>query len=400
MGVSGIKLMGALIDLLENPELFIRRFNEIGFDGIRLERHIEASKGVSGSLIKIRKSEKDDSNMYADEIDDDDEAAIKESKSRHSRIHVRRLDEVIGIIDDLPLSGKLRKRAISIYESIAKASSEANGKSIEEVRLNRTGSRDIIASVVGVCMLLEEFDFERIIVSPLATGTGFAMTSKGRMPIPIPALQNLLKDIPYLAGTEEGEICTLEGAAILKEIAHSFEDMPELSVIRTGAGFGQRSFKHGINCVRAFVGNIINSAANSTVTELEAFLSDDNPASLQLAHERAKNAGAIEFFVMPVSIQDGFLLKCVCENEYADAVAGEILRNTSAKQVRRQSVATYKPESKVLSVETSLGTVRVEHISGFGKNERKPYPEDIKTIALEKEMSYQDVITVILKETE
>ena len=398
MGVSGTKLLGALIDLLENPELFIRRFNEIGFDGIRLERHIEAAKGVSGSQVKFRKAQSDKSDMYADEIDADDEDAIKESKLRHSKVHVRRLNEVIGVIDDLPLSGKVRKRAISIYESIAKASAVANGRAVDEVRLHRTGSRDVIASVVGVCMLLDEFEFEKIIASPIATGTGFAMTSRGKMPIPIPALQNLLKDVPYLAGTEEGEICTLEGAAILNEIAYSFEDMPELSVIRTGAGFGQRDFKHGINCVRVYVGNIISSSANTTITELEAFLGEDSSALLSIVHERIKAEGAIEVYAIPASLQNGFLLKCICDNEYADVIASVILRNTSAKNVRRQAVAAYVPERKIISVETSLGNVRVESFTGFGKNEKRPYREDVETISNERGMSYYEVMKILSKE--
>lgn len=398
MGISGTKLLGALIDLLENPELFVRRFNEIGFEGVRLERNIEAAKGISGSQVKFRKTSSNASDMYADEIDADDEEAIRESKARHSHTHVRRLNEVIGIIDDLPLSGKVRKRAISIYENITKATAVANGKDVNDVRLHRTGSRDIIASVVGVCMLLEDFEFEKIIASPVATGTGFAMTSKGNLPIPIPALQNLLKEIPYLAGSEEGEICTLEGAAILNEIAYSFEDMPELSIIRSGAGFGQRTFKNGVNCVRVYIGNIISSSANSTITELEAYLCDDNSGSLNLVYERIIAEGAIEVYAIPVSLQNGFLLKCICDNEYADVIASVILRNTSAKNVRRQSVAAYAPERKIISSETSLGNVRVESFTGFGKNEKRPYREDVETISNERGMSYYEVMKILSKE--
>ena len=292
----------------------------------------------------------------------------------------------------------MRKRAISIYENITKATAVANGKDVNDVRLHRTGSRDIIASVVGVCMLLEDFEFEKIIASPVATGTGFAMTSKGNLPIPIPALQNLLKEIPYLAGSEEGEICTLEGAAILNEIAYSFEDMPELSIIRSGAGFGQRTFKNGVNCVRVYIGNIISSSANSTITELEAYLCDDNSGSLNLVYERIIAEGAIEVYAIPVSLQNGFLLKCICDNEYADVIASVILRNTSAKNVRRQSVAAYAPERKIISSETSLGNVRVESFTGFGKNEKRPYREDVETISNERGMSYYEVMKILSKE--
>ena len=180
MGVSGAKLLGALMDTLENPELFVRRFNELGFEGIRMERQPDAMNGITGSTIVFRRYD-DDTDPYADEIDENDEAAIEalERKRREMRHKIRKLSDVRHIIDDLPVSGKIRKRAIGIYENIAKASADSSGRSYEQVHLNRTGSKDIIASVIGVCMLFEQLDFENTVSPFILTSSEPVSASNG-----------------------------------------------------------------------------------------------------------------------------------------------------------------------------------------------------------------------------
>lgn len=420
MGISGAKLLGALIDTMEAPETFIRRFNDMGFKGVKLERNAEALKGISGSKVEfIRSSTHAREDFYEDDGDDEDEEQEEENRgrrglfsrrkqdeqeignNRHSSQRYRRLDDVKAIIDDLPISGKIRKRAINIYERIAKASAVANKLDINELKLHRTGSRDVIAAVVAVCMIMDEMEFESIIASPIATGTGYAYTYRGRVPIPIPALQNILEKTPYSSGTEEGEICTLEGAAILREYADKFSDMPELVVIKSGAGFGERDFKSGVNCTRVFIGQVVATAANASVTVLEASLFDDNAETLRLTGEKLTDCGVTEAFTMPISMMTrgtGLLLKCVCPNECADAAAGEILKYTSAKSVRRTAIAAYNTESSIDKVSTSVGDIRVLKTTGFGVEKTKPLPEDITRVAKDRNISISQAYEIVIKE--
>ncbi len=410
MGITGIKLLGALVDTLENPELFVRRFNEMGFKGLRLEREAEALNGITGSRMQFIRTS--DEPMYDDDEFDDDDGEksggffsrsknVQPSRSEGSRHGGRTLDNVTDIIEDLPLSGKVRKRAVNIYKTIAEAASKANRKPVDELILRRTGSRDIIASVVAICIIIDELEVERIIASPVATGTGYAMTYRGRMPIPIPALQNILGEIPYSSGTEEGEICSLEGGAILKEFADEFSDMPEMVVIRSGAGFGGKNFRSGVNCTRVFMGNVVRTAANASITELEASLYNDSAETLKLTGERLIEAGALEAFTVPVSLLSGgggLMLKCICPNDAADDVASEILRNTSATSVRRMAVAAYELEVTLDRAATSIGEISILKSTGFGVTKTRPLAADIERAARENNMSISQAYAVITKE--
>lgn len=397
MGVSGERLFAALVDMLDVPEAFIRRFNELGMDGIRAERLTDARKGIAGSVIEFRRYN-ESVNMYEDEMDGEEEH--HRSRRHHSRVH-RKLGDVKAIIDDLPLTGKVRKQASAIYDSIAQAAAKAYGKDPETLSLHRTGRRDVIASVIGVCMLLEELEYDHILASPVAVGTGYAETSRGRLPIPIPPLQLLLDGIPFSNGSEEGEICTLEGAAILRYFADSFGDMPEITVKRSGNGLGIREFKSGVNCVRIYLGKIVQSAANKAVAVLEAVLYNDNAQSLILASERLEDMGVTEAYTMPIASLKGgrgFVLKCVCPAESADKAAGEILRNTSAKSVRRISAAAYETEQTITSVSTSIGEISMIKTSGFGVSDVRPLAADVANAARGHGITYAEAIEIINKE--
>lgn len=393
MGVNAVKLFGALTELLENPETFVRRFNSIGFSGISLEREQDSINGISGVYMNFRKISDE---MYDDEIDDDGERV-----SHHHSRSDRRLNDVKELIDDLSVSGRIRKRAKNIYDVIAMAYADANNKNADELILHRTGSRDIVAAVVGVCMLLEELQCDKIIVSPVSVGSGYAVTSRGKLPIPVPAVQNILKGIPYQAGNEEGELCTLDGAALLREIADEFSQMPDITVIRTGIGLGQRKFRTGVNCVKAYLGKIVRASANAAVAVLEAVLYDDTPESLALTAERLSSLGRAEAYTVPIMSlkgKSGVALYCVCDNESADAAAGEILRNTSARRVRRTGTASYELVSTMAEVSTSIGTVRTVRNEGFGVSDMEPVREDVVALARENGISYHNAYNRIVTE--
>lgn len=396
MGISGEKLLAALIDMLEAPEIFVRRFNELGMKGVRLERSTDARMGIAGSTVTfIRQSES--AGMYDDELDDNPKSR---ARSHHHAVK-RRLGDVKAIIDDLPLAGKVRKQAAAVYEMIAEASAAVKGQTAESAVLYRTGNRDTIAAVVGVCMLLDELEYDQILVSSVAVGSGYAETSRGRMPIPVPTLQRLLDGIPYSSGAEEGETCTYEGAALLKLFADSFGDMPELTVKQSGNGLGQREYKSGVNCVRIYLGQIVKSAANKASAVLEAVLYNDNAQSLALASERLSEAGAEDAYTIPIASLTGgrgFVLKCVCPAELADRVAGELLRNTSARSVRRMSAAAYETEQTFAAVSTSIGEISVIKSVGFGVSETKPSAADIARAAREHGITYAEAYEIVEKE--
>lgn len=395
MGISGAKLLGALISCLERPGQFIGRFNDIGFEGIRMESSETAVRGISGRVIEFKRSDQGD---YEDEIDDDDERVRRHSHHRHV---MRTFFDVTELIDELSVSGRVRRRVAAVYKLIAEAAARVHGRDVSEVVLHRTGSRDVIASVVGVFMALEELDYDKIISSPIAVGSGKTRTSMGETDIPIPVIAELLGGIPSVPGTESFEMCTAEGVAILKIASGSFGDEPSINVKRSGAGFGLREYKNGVNCVRAEIGDIAVTAANAAAVELEAELYGESGAATEYFLSKLLNEGVKDAYTLPVVSAvngRGVLLRVICEEPAADAAAKCILANTSAMSVRRRGSAVYELDAEETEVLTSMGKIRVKRIKGFGLTRLMPFFEDTASTADRNGISYTEAYERIKKE--
>lgn len=341
MGVNGTKLLGALMDIMENPDLFVYNFNRIGMDGISMHRMPDALNGVTGSQIEFRHRASNELDPYADEIDADD-VDEKDYKRPHRR--GRRLYDIKEIINGLKIAPEIRDRAIKVYDRIAASASNADNCDREAMKMRRTGSRDIIASVVGVCMAIDEMKPEKVIASTIAVGDGYAHTPRGRMPIPTPEVQALLEGIPFTAGTEHGDLCTLDGAALIAEIADEFGNIPEMTISSSGAGFGRRTFKSGINCVRTYFGKSLYTAANEAYVELAVEVYGMEREEIAILGSELEKIGIVSAYTAYICDMDGnggYLLTVTTQNDTADSVATYIMEKTGVKRVIRSLVNAY-----------------------------------------------------------
>ena len=336
MGITSAKIFGALVDIMENPNAFIYDFNKLGMSGVSVELLPDALNGITGVQLEFRRRASDSLDMYDDEIDED------EILEKHHHRRSRTLEDVIDIIEDMSISNEIAGRAIRVYENIVKAYAKANNKETDAVKLRRTGSRDIIASIVGTFVALDKLKPEKVIVSTVAVGDGYARTPRGKMPIPVPEVQLLLEGMPFAAGTESGELCTLCGAALISEIADEYGSLPEMSISKSGAGFGRRTFKSGVNCVRAYFGEHLSTAADESYIKLTSELYGDTDIP-EIADELKKigiiNASMSDIYKL--NGEKGHKLTIISEAKIADSIATYLLEKTDATQVIRQLVSAY-----------------------------------------------------------
>ena len=158
-----------------------------------------------------------------------------------------------------------------VYDSIAAAESEVHGTSVDQIHFHEVGALDAVADVVGVCLLMEMLSPDRVIASPVRTGFGQVRCAHGVLPVPAPATAILLKGVPCYAGDIRGEMLTPTGAALLREIADEFGNMPSMKIEKTGYGMGTKDFP-AANCVRAMLGSGGDSL--SRIAELKCNLDD------------------------------------------------------------------------------------------------------------------------------
>ena len=135
------------------------------------------------------------------------------------------------------------ERSYSVFERLAVAEAAVHGTSPDEVHFHEVGALDAIADVVGVCAGLVHLGLERLVVSPVAVGSGRVRAAHGSMPVPVPAVTELLRGVPSLAGPAAMESCTPTGAALL--VTHASEWGAQPAMVGLAGGRRRRLARPG-----------------------------------------------------------------------------------------------------------------------------------------------------------
>ena len=226
---------------------------------------------------------------------------------------------------------------------------------------------DAIVDIVGTCAGLALAGVERLAASPLPMGSGYVDGSHGRLPVPAPAVVELVRGVPTAECDETGELTTPTGAAIVVALAEAFGPMPPMVPEAVGYGAGAREGRRRPNVLRVVIGEPLEAAAAGpqadTVWLLEANLDDATGETLGAATGALFQAGALDVWLTPATMKKGrpgVVLACLAEENRRDAVENAIFRETTTFGVRRRRVDRAKLDRRHVPVETRFGTVRIK----------------------------------------
>ena len=301
------------------------------------------------------------------------------------------MHEIGHIVQDLPLSEKVKADILAVYSLIAEAESHVHGVPVKEIHFHEVGTMDAIADITAVCLLMDKLAPEKVIVSPVHVGSGHVRCAHGILPVPAPATAYILRDVPIYGGSIRGELCTPTGAALLKHFASEFGNMPVMKTDAIGYGMGKKDFDT-VNCVRALLGE--TEETGDTIVELQCNLDDITSEAIGFAQEQFFEAGALEVYTIPVQMKKsrpGVLLTVMCREEDKDIMLKLFFRNTTTLGVRENVSRRYKLSRTIRKVDTEFGEVRKKVASGYGVTREKYEYEDIARIAKEQEMNLEEV---------
>jgi len=197
------------------------------------------------------------------------------------------------------------------------------------------------------------------------------------------------------------ERTTPTGALLVRCLAAAFGDIPDGTILASGYGAGTRDSDLP-NVLRVLLMESRPSREGESagvdrdrVALLESNIDDMNPQDYELVTERLFGAGALDVWLEPVAMKKGrpgTKLCCLCVPEKADELSVSILRGTTTQGVRKSMVDRTKLCYKIEELVTSLGTVKVK-TAFLGENplRRTPEYDDLKRLALERELSLPEV---------
>ncbi|MBE3069749.1 MAG: nickel pincer cofactor biosynthesis protein LarC [Planctomycetes bacterium] len=370
-GAAGDMLLGALVDA-GLPEADLRA--------------CLARLPVTGYALEVRREKRLGLDVAR--------AEVRMTRQEH---HHRHLADIEGLIDGAGLPGRAGEWAKAVFRRLAAAEAKVHGSTPEEVHFHEVGAVDSIVDIVGVCAGLAMLGVERIVASPLPLGSGFVEMAHGRLPVPAPAVVELMRGVPTAECDEPGELTTPTGAAILVTLAERFGPMPPMVIEAVGYGAGARQGPRTPNVVRVVLGQSVDGAAaeGDTAWLLEANIDDATGETLGAATQALLDAGALDVWLTPVTMKKGrpgVVLACLAADGALEAVEAAVFRETTTFGVRRTRVQRTKLAREHVEVATPFGPVRVKVGRRAGALvTASPEYEDCLRLAREHGMPFRQV---------
>lgn len=164
----------------------------------------------------------------------------------HQHEH-RTFADILSIIEAGGMSGRAKNLAVEAFTLIAHAEAAVHGKRPEEVHFHEVGALDSILDICMSCELFVRLDPARFVVSPLPVADGSVVCAHGVLPVPAPAVLELLEGIPVRPFPAEGETVTPTAIALLRAFGAAFGPWPAMRVERRALVYGTRVFPNAPN---------------------------------------------------------------------------------------------------------------------------------------------------------
>jgi uncharacterized protein (TIGR00299 family) protein len=217
------------------------------------------------------------------------------------------------------LEERVRSRAQAVFRLLAEAEAAVHGCPVDDICFHEVGSLDAIADVVGCCLALEQLGVERVVAGALRPGSGTVRCAHGLMPVPVPAVAEMLRRPaprtglapPWLPeATATGELTTPTGAALVCALADAFVGqgpaLPPQRLLATGYGAGTKRIPGLVNVLRASLSEDQPAAAGrDTVVELACQVDDMTGEDLGTLIADLLAAGALDALAAPVVMKKG-----------------------------------------------------------------------------------------------
>lgn len=387
MGAAGDMLMAALLELHPNKNRFIEKMNNLNLPGVVISSEPSSKCGITGTKIRVAVNGHEEGVHHHDHHHSN-ETHVHEHHHHHEH---HGMNDIHKIIDKLNVPQKVKEDAESVYALIAEAESHAHGRPVDQIHFHEVGTMDAVADVIGVCLLIYDLAPEKIIASPICTGFGQVKCAHGILPVPAPATEYILRNIPCYSGQTEGELCTPTGAALLKYFVKEFTRMPVMRTEKTGYGMGNKDFETA-NCVRAMIGETDHK--DNTVVELSCDIDDMTPEAQAFAQEILLANGALDVFMTPIYMKKsrpGILLTCICTMDKRRYMAEMIFKYTTTLGIREYVCERYILDRRIKTINTSYGDIRIKEAWGYGVNRSKIEYEDAAEIARKNDITLEDV---------
>jgi len=272
----------------------------------------------------------------------------------------RHLHHITDMIDGSSLSESQKELAKRIFTRLGEAEAKVHGTTIRKVHFHEVGAVDSIADIVGSAIGLDLLGVDRIVCSPIPTGTGHITIAHGRVGVPAPATAELLTGIPLENSAIEAELTTPTGAAIVATVVDEFGPLPGLTIDAIGYGAGTRELESQANVLRLIVGTTPESHHADQVWVLETNIDDVAGEVIGHCTTLLAESGALDVYTTSIQMKKnrpGTKVSVLCQAGDIAKLEKILFRETATLGIRRWLASRHKLDRCPHDVETQWGRI-------------------------------------------
>lgn len=427
-GISGDMTVAALLDLGADREVLEKTLGSLGVDGFRTEITRVKKSGLDAcdfAVILDEAHENHDHDMeylhgHLYERHGHDHGEHHEhSHSEHNEHHHgaehhhahehrhgeephahhhehRGMKEIREILLSSSMTDRAKGIALSVFEILAAAEAKAHGVPVDQVHFHEVGAVDSIVDVAAAAICLDNLEVTEVIVPKLCEGTGTVRCQHGILPVPVPAVANIVEQnhLNLRITNVEGELVTPTGAAIAAAVRTSDVLPDRFTIEKTGLGAGKRQY----TCpgfLRAMIIRPEDNSEKDRIYRLETDIDDCTGETLGLTMDKLFAAGAREVHYTPVYMKKNrpaYELIVICTEEKIRKMEEVIFRETTTIGVRRIPMERTVLKRRQQNIQTPFGEAEAKICTlPDGREVCYPEYESVQSLAAEAGRGFQEM---------
>jgi pyridinium-3,5-bisthiocarboxylic acid mononucleotide nickel chelatase len=372
-GISGDMFLAALLDAGLAPEALQEQLALLPLSGWELCQEKSCRNHIAATAITVRVGTDQPHRCLAD---------------------IRRL------IARSALAPAVQETIVAVFSRLARAEAAVHGIGEEEVHFHEVGGVDAIIDIAGVVIGLSCLGVGALHCSPLPMPRGWTDCAHGRLPLPAPAVCELLKGVPVCGSEGQRELVTPTGAALVAELCTTFGPLPPMRMAAVGYGAGrhQAGERETPNLLRLILGQPVSVAEAQEVEIIETHLDDWAPETFPYLTERLLALGALDVALAPVQMKKGrpgFALRVVADPACALTVKQCLLSETTAIGLRFHNEQRWTLPRRSGTVASPWGRLTVKRVSTPKGEVLTPEYEECRRVALQQGIPIREVYAAV-----
>ena len=438
-GISGDMFVAAMIDLGADLEALERALQSVSDDGFHTEVRRVKKSGIDCCdfnvvLDALHENHDhdmeylyghDDSHCHGEEHDhchchgeehdychchgeehDHCHCHGEEHDHGHDHGHSHRgLAEIREIIAACDMTETAKDIAYDIFDVIAAAESAAHNLPPEEVHFHEVGALDSIVDVISAAVTFDSLGIRDVIIPKLYEGTGMVRCQHGLMPVPVPAVANIVSAFSFpLEITEaKGEYVTPTGAAIAAVLCTDHRLPKTFTITQTGMGAGKRAYTDRPGILRAMMIETEQEGGKEEIIKLETDIDDCSGEVLGYTMKKLLKAGAKDVHYTPVFMKKnrpGWELTVIAAKDDVEELEQIIFGETTTIGIREMKVERTCLPREEKEVVTPYGTASAKGVEVKGRMKWYPEYKTVKKLAKKHKVSFAEVFDAVKRAAE